>query len=79
MVKAEYNVTVPRKLYGLSEYATAFWDFYDSDKKNVRYTYETLDRCLKARKSFDMLILRKNIYNVRVTRRGKDLYLIKED
>ena len=76
-MKVQYDVKVPRNTYGNSPYADAFWNFYESKHKNVRFEYDTVEEATSAQKRMCMLTSRNKIYDVMITRRKNVLYVIK--
>lgn len=76
-MKVKYDVEVPRNTRGEAPYASAFWEFYDSEHQNAELEYETTEQAFKAQAAIGNLRNNHKIHDVIVTRRKNKLYLVR--
>ena len=76
-MEIEYNVKVPRS-YRSNEKADAFWEWYESDNENVKFTFEDIYTAGNAQKSFLNILNRNNIFDVIVMRRKNAVFLVRD-
>ena len=77
MMEIEYNVRVPRS-YRANEKADAFWEWYESDNENAKFTFKDIYEAGNAQKSFLNIINRNNIFDVIVMRRKNVVFLVRD-
>lgn len=78
-MKTEYDVKVPRNQFGNGKYATIFWDFYDSEHKTAKYTFDSVEEARKLYKSAHNIISRNILRNISATVRNTSVYFEKFD
>lgn len=76
-MEIEYNVRVPRS-YRANEKADAFWEWYESENENVKFTFEDIYTAGNAQKSFLNILNRNNIFDVIVMRRKNAVFLVRD-
>lgn len=76
-MEVEYNVKVPRS-YRANEKADAFWEWYESDNENAKFTFKDIYEARNAQKSFLNIINRNNIFDVIVMRRKNAVFLVRD-
>ena len=76
----EYDVDVinRHKNYNQSIYAEKFYEFYESEHHNMKMDCETVEEAIRAQRILCMLISRKKIFDIIITRRKNVLYVIKK-
>lgn len=76
-MEVEYNVRVPRS-YRANEKADAFWEWYESDNENVKFTFKDIYEAGNAQKAFLNIVNRHNIFDVIVMRRKNAVFLVRD-
>lgn len=76
-MQVEYDVDIPRNQYGDGLNATVFWNFYESEHKTVKYTFDTVEEAKKLYKSAQNILSRNAMVDVRVTMRKNKVYFEK--
>ena len=76
-MEVEYNVRMPRS-YRANEKADAFWEWYESENENVKFTFEDIYTARNAQKSFLNILNRNNIFDVIVMRRKNAVFLVRD-
>ena len=77
MMEIEYNVRVPRSCRA-NEKADAFWEWYESDNENAKFTFKDIYEAGNAQKSFLNIVNRNNIFDVIVMRRKNAVFLVRD-
>lgn len=75
-MEVEYNVRVPRS-YRTNEKADAFWEWFESDNENAKFTFKDIYEAGNAQKSFLNILNRNNIFDVIVMRRKNAVFLVR--
>lgn len=76
-MKTEYDVKIPRNQYGKGKNATIFWEFYDSEHKTAKYTFETAEEAKRLYQSARNIIYSKLIKDANATIRKNEVYFEK--
>ena len=76
-MEIEYNVKVP-KSHRANEKADAFWEWYESDNENAKFTFEDIYTAGNAQKSFLNITNRNKIFDVIVMRRKNAVFLVRD-
>lgn len=76
-MKVAYDMPVPHNQYGNGKYAKPFWDFYESEHQTVKMEFDTKQEAMKAYKAFYEITNRNKIFDVRVAKMDKAVYLEK--
>lgn len=77
IMEIEYNVKVP-KSYRANEKADAFWEWYESENDNVKFTFKDVYEAGNAQKAFLNIINRNKIFDVIVMRRKNAVFLVRD-
>ena len=77
-MKVEYDVAVPFKEQG-KPHAAAFWNFYNNNHKTVRLECDDIAEAKKCSQSLYMLMTRRKIFDVLMTRRKNVVYLMRNE
>ena len=72
---AEYDVEVPVKHYKQSVFTEKFWGFYESEHQNMKLDCESVEEATRAQHILCMLISRKKIFDIIISRRKNVLYV----
>ena len=76
-MEVEYNVKVP-KSYRAIEKADAFWEWYESENENAKFTFKDIYEAGNAQKAFLNIINRNKIFDVIVMRRKNAVFLVRD-
>ena len=76
-MEVEYNVRAPRS-YRANEKADAFWEWFESENENAKFTFKDMYEAGNAQKSFLNIINRNNIFDVIVMRRKNAVFLVRD-
>lgn len=77
-MKVEYDVAIPHKEQG-KPHAAAFWDFYNGNHINARLEFDDIEEAKRCTQSLCMLLSRRKIFDVLMTRRRNVVYLIRSE
>ena len=75
---AEYDVKDnPNNHYKQSIYSEIFLEFYESEHQNMKLDWESVEEATRAKHILCMLISRKKIFDIIISRRKNVLYVIR--
>lgn len=75
---AEYDVKDnPNNHYKQSIYSEMFLEFYESEHQNMKMYCDTVEEAARAQRILCMLISRKKIFDIIISRRKNVLYVIR--
>ena len=76
-MEVQYDINIPKSKRRDGRCANTFWDFYESEHKTVKYTFDTVEEAKKLYKSAQNIVSRNVMLDVRVSMSKNKVYFEK--